>query len=109
MQRPALARDGIFNAAGPGRPANRRRSGDRLAPPGPRADSLHRARRPGRALRDLGVVRVLDLRDERERDEDGVLVAEGIDVRHHPVLDPTFAWHDDDHPDPPTLLAIATS
>lgn len=69
-----------------------------------RADSLHRARTTGRALRDYGVVRVLDLRDEREREQDGVLETEGIEVLHHPVLDPTFEWFGDDHAAPAELL-----
>jgi protein-tyrosine phosphatase len=57
-----------------------------------RADALHRARTSIDALRDHGVTRVLDLRDERERESYGVLEAEGVDVQHHPVLDPTFTW-----------------
>jgi protein-tyrosine phosphatase len=56
-------------------------------------------------LVDHGIVRVIDLRDDRERDEAGVLVAEGIDVVHQPLLDPTFEWLDDTHPEPATLLA----
>ncbi len=49
-------------------------------------------------------VRVLDLRDERERTAEGVLDAEGIEVLHLPVLDPTFNWVDDAHDDLSTLL-----
>ena len=101
--RPRLAREGIFNArdlgglvAADGRSVAPRRI--------VRADSLHRARSTGRELRDYGVVRVLDLRDERERDEDGVLDADGIEVLHHPVLDPTFEWFADDHAEPAELL-----
>ncbi len=103
--RPRLAREGIFNARDLG--GLRTDDGRSVAPRRlVRADSLHRARTTGRALRDHGVVRVLDLRDERERDEDGVLVAEGIEVLHHPVLDPTFEWFEDDHAEPAELLGV---
>ncbi len=104
VQRPVLARDGIFNVrdlGGLNAVDGRQITAGRLV----RGDSFHRAKRSADVLRALGVTRVLDLRDEREREQDGVLVADGIDVRHHPVLDPTFAWHDDDHPDPAALLA----
>jgi protein-tyrosine phosphatase len=90
-QRARLARDGIFNlrdlggvpVAGGGRVAHHRVL---------RGDSLHRARGAADVLAELGVVRVLDLRDERERELDGVLAAEGIEVQHHPVIDPMFEW-----------------
>lgn len=102
--RPLLARDGIFNARDLGGIATDDgrvlRSG-RLV----RADALHRSSTSAQALLDHGIVRVIDLRDDRERDEAGVLVAEGIDVVHQPLLDPTFEWLDDTHPEPATLLA----
>jgi len=98
LLRPVLARDGIFNArdlgglpAGPGSVVASKRI--------IRADALQRARGSVRALRDHGIVRVLDLRDEQEREQSGVFVAEGIEVQHHPVLDLSFAWRiapDDD-------------
>lgn len=102
--RPTLARDGIFNARDLGGiplPDGRTVAPGRVV----RADSLHRARRSAAALRDYGVVRVIDLRDERERSEDGVLAADGLEVQHHPVLDPAFSWGDDDHGELDTLLA----
>ena len=102
--RPRFARDGIFNV----RDLGGLRSGDgrqvatgRLV----RADALHRARSTADDLRRYGVVRVLDLRDERERDEEGVLGSPGIEVVHLPVLDPAFDWVDDSHDDFDTMLA----
>lgn len=67
-----------------------------------RADALQRSS-PGtvRALHGHGVRRVLDLRDARERDEDGVFTpVDGldIDVVHLPVLDPTYRWEQRDVP-----------
>lgn len=98
-----LARDGIFNARDlgglPTADGGVLASG-RLV----RADALQRASLSLPLLETYGIVRVLDLRDEAEREAAGVLVADGIDVQHHPVLDPTFAWHDDDHDEPATLL-----
>jgi protein-tyrosine phosphatase len=101
--RARLARDGIFNVRDLGGVPL---ADGRVVVPGRvwRADSLHRARDSVAVLVDHGVVRVLDLRDERERDDDGVLVAEGIEVQHHPVIDPTFEWPADDHDAPETLL-----
>ena len=103
-QRARLARDGIFNLrdlggipVGGGRVV----AGGRLL----RGDSLHRARDSAAVLHELGVVRVLDLRDERERSEEGVLSADGLEVQHHPVIDPMFAWFDESHDDLSTLLA----
>lgn len=102
--RPRLARDGIFNVrdlgglvAGDGRQI----ASGRLV----RADALHRARSTADDLRRYGVARVLDLRDQREREEEGVLDSPGIEVVHLPVLDPTFEWVDDTHEDFDTLLA----
>ena len=97
-QRATLARDGIFNLRDLGGiPV----AGGKVVAPGRlvRADSLHRARDSVEVLHDLGVVRVLDLRDERERSEEGVLSADGVEVEHHPVIDPMFAWFDESHDD----------
>ncbi len=102
--RPRLAREGIFNVRDlGGTPVadGRRVVSGRLV----RADALHRARGTAEDLRRYGVTRVLDLRDQRERDEDGVLESPGIEVLHLPVLDPTFEWVDDSHDDLGTLLA----
>jgi len=103
--RPLLAREGIFNVRDLGGIPSvdgRVVAHGRLV----RADALHRARGTAARLREHGVVRVLDLRDQRERDEEGVLEADGIEVLHLPVLDPTFEWFDDEHDDPSTLLAL---
>ena len=103
--RPLLAREGIFNVRDLGGIPSvdgRVVAHGRMV----RADALHRARGTAARLRDHGVVRVLDLRDQRERDEEGVLEADGIEVLHLPVLDPTFEWFDDEHDDPSTLLAL---
>ncbi|MBS1836406.1 MAG: tyrosine-protein phosphatase [Actinobacteria bacterium] len=93
--RPALARDGIFNLrdlggtpAGDGRAV---REGMLV-----RADALQRSSAAtARALHEHGIRRVLDLRDDSERAEDGTFCpADGldIDVVHLPVLDPTYEW-----------------
>jgi protein-tyrosine phosphatase len=102
--RPRFARDGIFNIRDLGGIALA--DGASVAPGRViRADALQRAGATESLLHELGVARVLDLRDERERDAAGVLASEVIEVVHHPVLDPTFTWHDDAHPEPATLLA----
>lgn len=93
--RVTLARDGIFNTRDLGG-IRTREGGVVVSGRVVRADALQRVRGSLDAFRGYGIVRVLDLRDERERDEDGVLSAEGIEVQHHPVLDPTFAWHSPD-------------
>jgi protein-tyrosine phosphatase len=102
--RPRLAREGIFNVRDLGGIAT---EDGRVVAPGRlvRGDALHRVRSTAADLRSHGIVRVLDLRDERERADEGVLDAEGIEVLHLPVLDPTFQWFDDDHDDVSTLLA----
>ena len=102
--RPLLARDGIFNARDLGGTPT---SDGRVVRPGRlvRADALHRSRRSADALRQHGITRVIDLRDDRERDLDGVLAAEGIEVLHEPLLDPTFEWLDNTHPEPSEVLA----
>ncbi len=102
--RPRFAREGIFNVRDLGglRSVDGRQvATGRLV----RADALHRARSTADDLRRYGVARVLDLRDQRERDEEGVLDSPGIEVLHLPVLDPTFEWVDDTHDDLDTLLA----
>lgn len=102
--RARLARDGIFNVRDlGGMPAAGGRSVARRKVL--RADSLHRVSTSAEVLRGLGLVRVLDLRDDREREGDGVLALDDIEVQHHPVIDPTFAWYDDSPPDDETLLA----
>ena len=103
-QRARLARDGIFNLRDLG--GIPLRDGRVLARGRVlRGDSLHRARSSVEVLGELGVVRVLDLRDDQERAEEGVLDTEGLDVQHHPVIDPRFAWADESHEDAATLLA----
>ncbi|MFZ4519712.1 MAG: tyrosine-protein phosphatase [Microthrixaceae bacterium] len=90
--RPLLARDGIFNTRDlGGLPA----AEGRALRPGllVRGDSLHRARHDSRvALHDHGVRMVLDLRDHSEQATDGVFAHDGIELAHHPVLDPNYAW-----------------
>lgn len=91
--RVTLARDGVFNTRDLGGLAT---VDGRVVAPGRvvRGDALQRVKGAADGLRQFGLVRVLDLRDERERDEDGVFGVDGIDVEHHPVIDPTFAWYD---------------
>lgn len=70
-----------------------------------RADALHRSISSVTALTEFGVSRVLDLRDAREREAYGVFQADGIDVQHHPMLDPTFTWDEGPVSVPSELLA----
>jgi protein-tyrosine phosphatase len=97
--RPQLARDGVFNA----RDLGGTPVGDGSAVrPGllVRADALHRCSTPtAAALHDHGIRVVLDLRDDVERDAEGVFEGPGIEVEHHPVLDPAYDW-DGPRPDP---------
>ncbi|MEX0768942.1 MAG: tyrosine-protein phosphatase [Microthrixaceae bacterium] len=89
--RALLARDGIFNTRDLGGIANQSGQvilGKRLI----RADALQRVRGAGTALHEFGVVRVLDLRDDLERQKSGEISVPGITVEHHPVIDPAFAW-----------------
>jgi protein-tyrosine phosphatase len=94
--RPLLARDGIFNA---------RDLGGTPAAPGlvvrphavVRADALHRcAPASAHSLWEHGVRTVIDLRDDTERDHEGVFDGAGIDVVHLPVLDPAYRWDHDE-------------
>lgn len=103
--RPTLARDGIFNARDLGGIPSR--SGHVVARSRVvRADALQRAQGSAGSLRRYGISRVLDLRDEREREHSGVLVADGIEVLHHPVVDPAFAWHTEADAEVAELLVV---
>lgn len=93
--RPGLARDGIFNLRDLGGTpaADEAVVAERLLV---RADALHRSSAATvQALHDHGIRRVLDLRDDSERDEEGTFTTTeglGIDVLHFPVLDPAYEW-----------------
>lgn len=101
--RPDFARDGIFNVRDLGGLPTR--SGTAIRPRRlVRGDALHRAQRSAPGLRDFGVVRVLDLRDESERERSGEFSADGVEVLHLPVLDPTFDWEDEVPDDSTTIL-----
>ena len=94
--RVALARDGVFNARDlGGTPV----AGGRWIRRGAvvRADALHRCGpASARALHDHGIRRVLDLRDDDEREHEGVFEAPGVEVLHLPVLDPAYVWDTED-------------
>ena len=65
-----LARDGIFNTRDLGGLPTR--NGQKIAPHKLlRADALQRVQSSGPALREFGIVRVLDLRDDLEREKSG--------------------------------------
>jgi len=97
--RPGLARDGIVNL---------RDLGGTPAADGQvvrervllRSDALQRSsHETAIALHRHGVRRVLDLRDDSERDESGVFIAaedHTIEVFHVPVVDPAYSWALDD-------------
>ncbi len=93
--RPALSRDGIVNLRDlGGTPAS---DGLVVAPRTLiRADALQRCSPENvRALHDHGVRRVLDLRDDAEREESGVFTVVDdlpIEVHHVPVVDPAYVW-----------------
>lgn len=94
--RPILARDGIFNARDLGGLAGAHGT---VVRPGAvvRADALQRCGPESvRVLRRHGVTRVVDLRDDVEREHDGVFEGAGIDVLHLPVLDPAYTWDNRD-------------
>lgn len=95
---PVLAADGIFNVRDLGGLPT---ADGRVVRPGMvvRGDALHRCGAESVAgLVGHGVTVVLDLRDDRERRGEGVLVADGLAVEHHPVLDDAYVWTDDDVP-----------
>ncbi len=93
--RPGLARDGIVNlrdlGGTPGADGSVIRPNLLI-----RADALQRCSPENvRALHDHGVRRVLDLRDDAEREESGTFTVVDdlpIDVHHVPVVDPAYAW-----------------
>ena len=93
--RPGLARDGIVNlrdlGGTPAADGSVVRSGLLI-----RADALQRCSPDNvRALHEHGVRRVIDLRDDAERDEDGVFTVVDdlpIEVHHVPVVDPAYVW-----------------
>lgn len=93
--RPGLARDGIFNLRDLGGTpaADETVVAERLLV---RADALHRSSAATvQALHDHGIRRVLDLRDDSERDLSGAFTVVDdldIEVRFVPVLDPTYEW-----------------
>lgn len=103
--RPVLARDGIFNVRDIGGLVT---ADGRALVTGRvlRADSLHRAKLSIDGLREYGLSRVLDLRDDAEIERSGRLDAEGIEFEHHPVLDPTFRWQDHRVEDPADELPL---
>lgn len=106
--RPLLARDGVFNARDLGGTptADGGRLRDRLLV---RADALHRcSSASAAALAEHGVRVVLDLRDHTERDTEGVFEGPGIEVEHHPILDPVYRWDRDVSPPPGGLPADAS-
>ena len=92
--RPVLARDGIFNVRDlGGTPV----AGGRVRPGVVvRADALHRCGTASvTGLHRHGIRLVLDLRDDTERDHEGVFDGAGIEVEHLPVLDPAYRWDHD--------------
>lgn len=106
--RPSLARDGVFNARDLG---GLPLAGGAVVRPGAlvRADALHRCSTASAvALRDHGVRLVLDLRDDSEREAEGVFEGPGVEVEHHPVLDPAYRW-DTEVPPPPEGLPDGAS
>lgn len=99
--RGGLDRDGIFNlrdlGGTPGVDGTVVRGGLLV-----RADALQRCS-PGTvaSLHDHGIRRVLDLRDDSERVEDGTFTpVAGLDIEvvHVPMLDPTYRWEVTDIP-----------
>lgn len=101
--RAELARDGIFNT---------RDLGGLTTPDGSvvrygrvvRADALHRLNQAKDQFARAGVVRVIDLRDDAERERAGVLDLDGVEVVHESMLDPTFGWISEDELLPTELL-----
>ncbi|MEI2640641.1 MAG: tyrosine-protein phosphatase [Microthrixaceae bacterium] len=101
--RTELARDGIFNTRDLGGMTT---LDGRVIRPGRviRADALQRVRQSASIFKAAGVTRVLDLREDAERERAGILQLDGIEVIHHPVLDPTFGWTSDAGLAPAELL-----
>lgn len=101
--RAELARDGIFNT---------RDLGGMTTPDGSvvrygrvvRADALHRLNQAKYEFARAGVTRVIDLRDDAERERAGVLDLDGVEVVHESMLDPTFGWINEDEVLPTELL-----
>lgn len=100
-----LARDGIFNVRDlggiPTSDGHEIASGRLL-----RGDALQRVKGAADGLKGYGVMRVVDLRGESERETSGVISVAGIDVVHEPMLDPTFAWVDESELRPEDLLVV---
>lgn len=100
-----LARDGIFNVRDLGGLTTS--SGQRIVPGRVlRADALQRVNGSAEELKEFGLVRVVDLRAESERELSGVMNVAGIDVVHEPLLDPTFAWVNKDEVLAAELLVV---
>ncbi len=100
-----LARDGIFNTRDLGGLPTKNEQ--KIAPRKLlRADALQRVQSSGPALREFGIVRVLDLRDDLEREKSGEIQVDGIEVEHHPVIDPAFAWHSEEESEFADLLFL---
>ena len=100
-----LARDGVFNTRDLGGLLTS--NGQKIAPRKLlRADALQRVQLSGPALREFGIVRVLDLRDDLEREKSGEIQVDGIEVEHHPVIDPAFAWHSEEESEFADLLFL---
>lgn len=102
--RPHLARDGIFNVRDlgglpleDGGVVRRRRV--------LRGDALQRATTSVDRLRDFGIVRVIDLRHDDERERDGVFSGDGVEVLHMPLSDPAFRWVDQEREEGVPMLA----
>lgn len=101
--RKELARDGIFNTRDLGGlttiDGSSVRRG-RLV----RADSLHRLNQAKDVFAMTGITRVIDLRDDAERERAGVLALDGVEVVQHSMLDPAFGWINEDELLPTELL-----
>lgn len=101
--RAELARDGIFNTRDLGGLTTSDGSEVRYGRV-VRADALHRLNRAKEEFARAGVTRVIDLRDDTERERAGVLDIDGIEVLHQSMLDPAFGWIDKDEILPTELL-----
>jgi len=100
-----LCRDGIFNTRDLGGLPTK--NGQKIASRKLlRADALQRVQLSGPGLREFGIVRVLDLRDDLEREKSGEIQVDGIEVEHHPVIDPAFTWHSEEESEFADLLFL---